>query len=97
MKTFYIYILASRKNGTLYIGMTSDIARRLTEHKTKILEGFSLKYHVDKLVYIESTNDVRVAIQRETRLKRWNRAWKIALIETENPSWNDLSYLVFGR
>ena len=91
MKNYYIYILASKKNGTLYIGMTNDLVRRIFEHKSGSIEGFTKKYSVDKLVYLESTTDVNEAIAREKRLKKWKRQWKIDLIENSNPDWRDLS------
>lgn len=89
-KIYYIYILASRRNGTLYTGITSDLAKRVWEHKNKLVEGFTYKYNVNKLVYYEEYNDVYEAIQREKRLKGWHRKWKLALIEKNNPYWNDL-------
>ena len=91
MKTYYIYIFASKRNGTLYIGITNDLTRRVFEHKTGLVNGFTKKYSVNKLVYFESTNDVNAAILREKRLKKWKRQWKIELIEKLNPDWNDLS------
>jgi putative endonuclease len=91
MKTFYIYILASKKNGTLYVGMTNDLVRRFYEHKSGFIEGFTKKYSINKLVYFESTSDVNEAILREKRLKKWKRQWKIELIEKSNPGWRDLS------
>ena len=91
MKTFYIYILASKKNGTLYIGMTNDLVRRVYEHKSGFIEGFTKKYSINRLVYFESTTDVNEAILREKRLKKWKRQWKIELIEKSNPNWRDLS------
>jgi putative endonuclease len=91
MKTYYIYILASKRNGTIYIGMTNDLARRVYEHKSGLMEGFTKKYSIDKLVYYESTTDVNAAILREKRLKKWKRQWKIELIEKSNPNWRDLS------
>lgn len=90
MKTYYVYILASQRNGTLYIGMTSDLVKRIWEHKNKQVKGFTEKYGVDMLVYYEETNDVLVALQREKTLKKWKRVWKLALIEKENPEWEDL-------
>ena len=89
-KQYFVYMLASQKNGTLYTGVTSDLARRLSEHKQKVTEGFTQKYGVDKLMYFEQTEDVRSALEREKRLKKWNRAWKIKLIERKNPEWRDL-------
>ncbi len=88
---YYIYILASKKNGTLYIGVTNDLERRVLEHKQKINEGFTSKYEVTRLVYFESFQYINDAILREKRLKQWNRQWKINLIEEENKEWNDLS------
>ena len=87
---YYVYILASRRNGTLYVGVTSDLARRVYEHKHALIAGFTRKYDVKNLVYFETMDDVRDAIQREKALKHWRRAWKIALIEKENPEWDDL-------
>lgn len=88
---YYIYILASQKNGTLYIGATNDLERRVSEHKQKRNEGFSSRYNVNMLVYFESFQYINDAILREKRLKKWNRQWKINLIEEENKDWNDLS------
>jgi putative endonuclease len=90
VKVYYVYIVASRKNGTLYIGVTSDIARRAFEHREGVLPGFTKKYGVKLLVHIEPFEDIRGAIQREKNLKKWPRAWKIALIEETNPDWCDL-------
>jgi putative endonuclease len=90
MKTYYVYMMASRKNGTLYIGVTSDLVRRVWQHKNDILEGFTQKYGVHRLVWYESTTDAHTAIQREKRLKKWRRQWKIDLIEEDNPNWEDL-------
>jgi len=88
--TYYVYILASQKNGTLYIGVTSDLIRRVYEHRTEAVEGFTSKYDVHSLVYFEVTENVEAAIQREKRLKKWRRDWKIKLIEEANPNWEDL-------
>ena len=88
---YYIYILASQKNGTLYIGVTNDLERRVLEHKQKINEGFTSKYDVNRLVYFESFQYINDPILREKRLKKCNRQWKINLIEEENFEWNDLS------
>ena len=90
-KQYYLYILASKRNGTLYIGITNDIIRRVGEHKLKLIDGFTKKYNVTLLVYYEVFNDVNEAILREKRLKKWNRDWKIRLIESINPNWNDLT------
>ena len=89
-KQFYVYILASKRNGTLYIGVTSDLVQRIWDHKNKVVEGFSQKYHVDKLVYYEIHEDAEAAIVREKQLKKWRRAWKMRLIEEKNPGWQDL-------
>lgn len=90
MKTYYVYILASRRNGTLYIGMTNDLPRRVDEHRNHRIEGFTARYHVHRLVYFEEGNDVRAVIAREKQLKKWKRQWKIDLIERDNPEWRDL-------
>ncbi len=92
MKQYYVYILASKKNGVLYIGVTSNLVKRIYEHKSKLVKGFTKKYHVHKLVYYEETEDIYAAITREKQLKKWNRAWKIELIERENSDWKDLYY-----
>lgn len=84
--------MASKKNGTLYIGITNHLEKRVWEHKNDINEGFTKKYKVHRLVYHESTDDVSCAIQREKQLKKWKRAWKIKLIEEFNPGWEDLFY-----
>ena len=89
-KIFYVYILASNQNGTLYIGVTSDLLNRAYQHKNQTLNGFSKKYKVDKLVYYEIYADSLSAITREKRLKRWRRKWKFRLIEEKNPMWKDL-------
>jgi putative endonuclease len=90
MKSYYVYILASKKNGTLYVGITNDLIRRIHQHKDKLVSGFTSEYQVDQLVYYEETNDVHSAIAREKQLKSWNRKWIIDLIETANPEWDDL-------
>jgi putative endonuclease len=87
---YYVYILASKKNGTLYIGVTNDLKRRVGEHKANLLEGFTKKYSVHDLVYFESYNDIMDALIREKRLKKWNREWKIKLIKELNSEWRDL-------
>lgn len=89
-KTYFIYILTNMRNGTLYIGVTNNLARRMYEHKMHLIKGFSDRYNLDRLVYFEETNDILSAISREKQLKKWNRAWKIELIEKANPNWNDL-------
>jgi putative endonuclease len=87
---FWVYILASKLGGTLYIGVTNDLVRRVYEHKTKAVEGFTRKYGVERLVYFEMFDDIENAIRREKQLKKWNRAWKVRLIEESNPNWDDL-------
>src|SRR4051794_25873444 len=89
--SYWVYILASRRNGTLYVGVTNDIVRRMTEHKGKLVPGFTRQYGVDKLVYFEAYTSILEARAREHSLKRWARAWKIALIEKSNPQWRDLT------
>ena len=91
MKTYYVYILASKKNCTLYTGVTNDLERRIYEHKNNIIKGFTSKYSVHNLVYYEETNDVNEALALEKRIKGWLRKKKIALIESNNPEWKDLS------
>jgi len=90
MKQYYVYMLASRRNGTLYLGVTSDLVKRAYEHKNDFVEGFTKEYGVHRLVYYEVFDDVRDAITREKRIKKWNRKWKIELIEKSNPEWKDL-------
>jgi putative endonuclease len=90
-KRFWVYILASKPWGTLYIGITSDIEARVYQHKNGLLEGFTKKYGVKLLVYCEEHGEAGSAIHREKRLKKWPRAWKINLLRTDNPDWNDLA------
>lgn len=90
MKIFYVYILTSKKRGTLYIGVTSNLVKRVYEHRESVVKGFTKKYHVIHLVYFESCDDPNTAIAREKQLKNWRREWKIQLIERDNPDWNDL-------
>jgi len=89
-RCYWVYILASRIGGTLYIGVTNDLVRRVHEHRSKTIGGFTRKYNVTRLVYFESFADIENAILREKRLKRWKRRWKIQLNEESNPNWNDL-------
>ena len=89
-KQFYTYILASQRNGTLYVGVTSNIIKRIWEHKNKVVEGFTKKYGVANLVYYEVHQTAEAAIAREKRLKFWQRQWKLELIEKHNPEWKDL-------
>nr|VFJ48373.1 MAG: putative endonuclease [Candidatus Kentron sp. DK] len=90
MKLPTVYLLASKRNGTLYVGVTGDLIRRVWEHRNNMLEGFTKKYHVHRLVYFEQHQDMPTAIAREKQLKKWPRAWKLALIEKDNPDWEDL-------
>ena len=90
MNQYYIYILASKRNGTLYIGVTNDLIKRVYEHRNGIIEGFTKKYRVHNLVYYEETRDINSAITREKQMKKWKRRWKIELIEKINPDWKDL-------
>ena len=90
MKQPAVYILASQKNGTLYIGVTSDLIKRIWEHKNDLVEGFTQQYKVHQLVCFEQHQDMLAAITREKQLKKWNRDWKLALIEKSNPDWRDL-------
>lgn len=91
-KIFYVYILASKQNGTLYIGVTRDLEKSVREHKSKIHpESFTARYNVTNLVYYESTENIESAIAREKQLKNWRRSWKLDLIEKDNPLWKDLS------
>ena len=92
MKDYYVYILASKRNGTLYTGVTNDLVKRVYEHKNGLIEGFTKKYGVHMLVYYEQTNDSYSAIEREKRLKKWKRQWKINLIQKSNPEWRDLYF-----
>jgi len=89
-KNFAVYILASRRNGTLYIGVTSDLPKRAWEHREGVVEGFTKEYGVKTLVWFEMHENAESAIIREKRLKKWNRAWKLRLIEEGNPEWKDL-------
>ena len=90
MNNYYVYILASRKNGTLYIGVTNNLERRISEHKVSLVKGFTQQHRVNKIVYYEQTNDIAGAITREKQLKKWNRQWKINLIEKSNPNWDEI-------
>jgi putative endonuclease len=87
---YYVYLLASRKEGTLYVGVTNDLIRRIYEHTTKAARGYSARYGVDRLVWFACYDDPINAIEREKEIKKWRRAWKFNLIEKENPEWKDL-------
>jgi len=93
---YYVYILASRIGGTLFIGVTNDLVRRVFEHKSKFVAGFTKKYNVIKRVYHEQYDSIENAIQREKQLKKWNRQWKVRLIEERNPNWDDLYPAIAG-
>jgi putative endonuclease len=90
MLGYFVYVLASRQDGTLYVGVTGDLVRRVAEHREGAIAGFTQKYGVKRLVWFEAHDSIEAAIRREKRLKKWPRAWKVALIETENPHWQDL-------
>ena len=93
-KQFHVYILASDRNGTIYVGVTANLPKRIWEHKQDLVKGFTKEYGVHKLVWYEQHESAESAITREKRIKKWNREWKIRLIEEANPYWNDL-YLKF--
>ena len=88
--SYYVYLLASRRHGTLYLGVTNNLSRRVWEHKTKTIPGFSARYSVDRLVWYETYDRIDEAIAREKDLKKWRRNWKVRLIEEMNPEWSDL-------
>ncbi len=90
MKNYYVYMLSSKRNGALYIGVTSDIVKRVYEHKHRMVEGFTKKYSIHKLVWYEIHASIESAINREKQIKKWKREWKLKLIEKENPNWIDL-------
>lgn len=89
-ETFYIYVLASKRRGTLYIGVTSNLKKRIYEHKNGLVEGFTKQYRVQRLVYYEVAKDAVTALSRERQMKKWHRLWKLRLIEEHNPEWTDL-------
>ncbi len=94
---YFVYILASQRNGTLYTSVTNDVIRRAWEHKEQVVEGFTKKHGVHILVWYEMHEDINVAIAREKQIKGWNRAWKIKMIERDNPQWRDLYDKLIGR
>lgn len=96
-KTYYVYIMASKRNGTLYVGVTNDLIKRAYQHKNNLADGFTKKYSVHSLVYYETTNDIKSALAREKQLKKWKRQWKLELIERDNPEWNDLAKEYYGE
>jgi putative endonuclease len=89
-KAYYVYLLASNRNGTLYVGVTSDLPRRIWEHREGFVDGFTKEHAIKRLVWFEQHETAEGAITREKQIKKWNRAWKLELIEAENPYWNDL-------
>jgi len=89
-RNYFVYLLTSKKNGTLYVGVTNNLLRRVSEHRAGVASSFTRKYSVKRLVYFEAHSEIETAIQREKRLKRWRRAWKTGLIERNNPDWRDL-------
>lgn len=93
-KEYFIYILSSKRNGTLYIGVTSDLVKRVWQHKNKLVDGFSSKYGTSRLIYYEKTDDIKSAILREKQLKVWKREWKLRIIEEMNPNWEDLYHTI---
>jgi putative endonuclease len=93
-RLYCVYILASKIGGTLYTGVTSNLVGRIYQHKNNVIAGFTKRYGVHRLVYFEVHQDVREAIRREKRIKKWNRAWKVRLIEESNPDWNDLYHSI---
>ena len=90
MKSYYVYIMANQNNKVLYIGVTSDLKKRVFEHKEKLVKGFTERYNLNKLVYFEETASIESAITKEKQMKKWNRQWKINLINKFNPEWKDL-------
>jgi putative endonuclease len=93
-KEYYVYILANKRNGTLYVGVTADLIKRVWEHKNKVVKGFTMKYGIDKLVCFETCIDPVTEIKREKRFKKYPRKWKLNLIEKMNPKWDDLYEVV---
>ncbi|OGP69188.1 MAG: hypothetical protein A2169_04785 [Deltaproteobacteria bacterium RBG_13_47_9] len=89
---YYVYLLASKRNGTMYLGVTSNLIKRVYEYKNNLVSGFTQKYKIHNLVYYETTDDINSAITRKRQLKKWKRAWKIELIEKDNPGWKDLYF-----
>ena len=92
----HVYILASRRNGTLYVGSTTDLPGRIYQHRNGLMRGFTRQYGVKRLVYVETYDDISDAIVRERRMKEWQRAWKVRLIEQDNPYWDDLAVSLLG-
>ncbi len=90
-RQYYVYLLTNRSNDVLYVGVTNNLERRVFEHRNKLVEGFTKKYNLTKLVFYEVTDDIESAIRREKQLKNWRRAWKVDLVNESNPEWKDLS------
>ena len=90
MKNYYVYILCNKRNGTLYTGVTSELIKRIYEHKNNLVDGFTKKYNIHRLVWYEIHESAEAAISREKQIKKWDRKWKLELIEKNNPKWNDL-------
>ena len=97
MRNYYVYIMASKRNGTLYTGVTSDLIKRVWQHKSGEIPGFTSKYKINQLVYYEIFGDIFVAIQSEKNIQAWRRNWKLQLIEKNNPDWNDLYNIITGK
>jgi putative endonuclease len=95
-KSYFTYILTNKRNGTLYVGMTNDLLGRVYQHKQKKIKGFAKKYNIDKLVYYEECGGANATIAREKRLKKWNRTWKLKIIEEFNPNWEDLYHTLLS-
>ena len=93
----HVYLLASQRNGTLYVGVTSDLVRRVYQHRQGAVDGFTKQYHVHDLVWFESTESIEAAISREKQIKNWKRQWKVDLIEKANPQWRDLYPAILGQ
>src|SRR4030065_590049 len=96
MKNYYVYILCSKRNGTLYTGVTSDLIKRVYEHRNNLVDGFTRKYNVHRLVWHETYDSAESAINREKQIKKWKRAWELEMIEKHNPQWNDLYESIWG-
>ena len=96
MKEYYVYIMANKRNGTLYTGVTNDLVKRTWQHKSGAVEGFTSKYKINRLVYYEIHSDILEAIKREKNIQAWKRAWKIRLIEETNSNWDDLYDVITG-
>jgi putative endonuclease len=94
VRSYWVYVLASKIGGTLYIGVTNDLVRRVYEHRMGLADGFTKRYRIHRLIYFEQHDDIEAAILREKQLKKWKRAWKIELIEKTNPNWVDLYYQI---